>query len=52
VLVAGRRAAIAAGVEFLLVNPQPGVRRILTITGLDRAFRIDPPAPAQRPASS
>jgi anti-anti-sigma factor len=42
VLVTARRMALSRDVLFLVVNPQPYVRRILHVTGLERAMGLDP----------
>jgi anti-sigma B factor antagonist len=39
-LVAARRNAAQSDVEIVLVDPSPACRRILEVTGLDRAFEI------------
>jgi anti-sigma B factor antagonist len=47
-LVAGRQAADAAGVAFLVTDPSPQVRRALLVTRLDAALGLAPVVPAPR----
>jgi anti-sigma B factor antagonist len=39
-LIAGYKAASAAGALFLVVNPTPAFRRILDVTGLTDLFGL------------
>lgn len=41
-LVGARRRAKLLGLTLILAGPRPNVRRLLGITGLDRAFVIHP----------
>lgn len=47
VLVAARTRARGAGGSLLLTGVQPPLERLLAVTGVDRLFRLEPPA---RPA--
>jgi anti-sigma B factor antagonist len=39
-LIEGYRAALAARTRFVVVNPTPSFRRVLTVTGLDEFFGL------------
>jgi anti-sigma B factor antagonist len=50
-LIEGYRAAGAAGIRYIVVNPTDGLRRLLTVTGLSELFGLaerDWAGPAER----
>lgn len=40
-LIEGYRVALAAETRFVVVNPTPSFRRVLTVTGLDEFFGLN-----------
>jgi anti-sigma B factor antagonist len=46
-LIEGYRAATATDVRFVVINPTPSFRRVLTVTGLCDLFGITEPADEQ-----
>jgi anti-sigma B factor antagonist len=43
-LLAAHKRLAAHGRQLIIVNMQPAVRRLVTITGLDRVFHLDGPS--------
>ena len=51
-LIEGYRATTETGAGFVVTNPTPGFRRVLTVTGLGDFFGVPEPADEAAPAQA
>ena len=51
-LIEGYRAAMAGESRFVVINPTPGFRRVLTVTGLSELFGLPEEADSRESAVS